>query len=310
MPPNHRLDVAAPVPVRKLVHDFEALPDRRTLLRAGELRVVCAFAYEMPHVVEELGRLRELTFRAAGEGTGQPSDLDVHDQWYEHIVVWDELEQRIAGAYRIADVSSLLERDGLAALYTSTLFDYDLAFFDALGCAAELGRSFVRREYQSGSALWILWRGIGQWLSRHPACRHLLGPVSIDRGYTDSSIRAMAAELEGRLRDDRLARLVRPTVPLVCGGPTAVLASTGDPIQALEQRVRGLEPDGRGMPTLLRHYLKLGARSLALNVDPAFSDVIDALVVVSLDRVDPQRLARFMGPEAALPWFAAGRKAS
>jgi putative hemolysin len=64
------------------------------------------------------------------------------------------------------------------------------------------------------------------------------------------------------------------------------------------------------MPTLLRHYLKLGARSLALNVDPDFSDVIDALVVVSLDRVEPHRLARFVGPEAALAWFAGGRKAS
>lgn len=309
MPPDQRPDVAAPVPVPKLVHDFDALPDRRTLLRAGELRVVAGFAYEMPQVLEELGRLRELTFRAAGEGTGQASDLDVHDQWYEHIVIWDEHEQRIAGAYRIAEISNVLDREGLAGLYTATLFDYDIAFFDALGPAAELGRSFVRPEYQSSSALWILWRGIGQWLARHSTCRHLLGPVSIDRSYTDPSIRTMAAELEGRLRDDRLARLVRPTVPLVCG-PTPLLPNTGDPIQALEQRVRSLEPDGRGMPTLLRHYLKLGARALALNVDPAFSDVIDALVVVSLDRVDPHRLARFMGPEAALPWFAAGRKAS
>jgi putative hemolysin len=309
MPPTERPDVIPPVPIRKLVHDFDALPDRRTLLRAGEIRVVAARAYEMPHVMDEVGRLRELTFREAGEGTGNASDLDVHDGWYEHIVAWDEHAQAIVGAYRIADIPEVLEREGLPGLYTATLFDYDIAFFDTLGPAAELGRSFVRSEYQTGSALWILWRGIGQWLARHPACRHLVGPVSIDRRYTDRSIRAMAAELEGRLRDEDLAPLVRPTVPLP-RGPTPILPSTGDPIQALEQRVRSLEPDGRGMPTLLRHYLKLGARALALNVDRAFADVIDALVVVSLDRVDPHRLVRFMGPDAVLPWLAAGKKAS
>jgi putative hemolysin len=303
--------VLPPVPTGLLRRDLAALASHHLVLKAGELHVYVASASSLPHVLREIGRLREITFRAVGEGSGLSCDVDRFDRWYEHLFIWDDLEQQIVAAYRIGYVPRIASLRGMGGLYTATLFRYSETLFEALGPCAELGRSFVRPEYQSGSALWILWRGIGQWLARNPECRHLMGPVSIDRNYRDHSIHLMAAHLESRFFDQELAQHVEPKVPFVRrdSGPVPTCPdTTGDSLKDLERLVRASEPDGRGIPILLRHYLRLGGRVLGLNVDPDFSDVVDALVVVSLDRVEPHRLARFMGPEAFSR--VAGRKAS
>jgi putative hemolysin len=303
--------ILPPVPTRLLRGDVAALGPQHLVLEAGEFRAFVATAPSLPHVLPEIGRLREITFRAIGEGSGLACDVDRFDGWYEHLFLWDDLEEKIVGAYRIGYVPGIASLRGLAGLYTATLFRFSDTFFDVLGPCAELGRSFVRPEYQSGSALWILWRGIGQWLARTPACRHLMGPVSIDRKYRDHSIHLMATHLESRFFDREMAGHVEARVPFVrrdSGLPPAGVDATGDGLKDLERWVRASEPDGRGIPILLRHYLGLGGRVLGLNVDPHFSDVVDALVVVTLDRVEPHRLTRFMGPEATSR--VAGRKAS
>jgi len=119
--------------------------------------------------LQEIGRLRELTFRAAGEGSGKTSDIDLFDAYYLHLFLWDREANAIVGAYRMGLADEIIMRYGKRGLYTQSLFRYGTRFLQTLNPAIELGRSFVRLEYQrSFSPLLLLWRGIGQFILRSP----------------------------------------------------------------------------------------------------------------------------------------------
>ena len=161
-----------------LAADVAGLAESRRLVRTGDLSVWIAPAAEIPHVLAEIGRLREIAFRAAGEGTGKAADLDAFDDEYLHLFVWSEAKREVVGAYRLAG-SDVVER-----LYTSTLFRYDAQFLRRMGPALELGRSFVRVEYQKSFApLLLLWKGIGKYVAGNPRYKVLFGPVSISNRY-------------------------------------------------------------------------------------------------------------------------------
>src|SRR4051794_37183033 len=159
------------------------------LLRSGDLAVYLATAAEIPNTLIELGRLREITFRAAGEGTGKSLDLDRFDAHYLHLFVWNARRREIVGAYRLAPTDR--------PLYTETLFQYGPEFLERVGPAVELGRSFVRVEYQKGFApLLLLWKGIGAFIGRNPQYKTLFGPVSISNQYAAISRELMVGFLE------------------------------------------------------------------------------------------------------------------
>ena len=138
--------------------------------------------------MREIGRLREQTFRASGEGTGKARDLDRFDAYYTHLVLWNQERREIAGAYRICNVQHVLHRYGMRGLYTATLFRFQPKFFAKVGPALELGRSFVHLDYQRQYApLLVLWKGIGSYLVRHPETPILFGAVSISADYSPAS---------------------------------------------------------------------------------------------------------------------------
>jgi len=139
------------VPAANLAAEIAALPESCALSRSGDLTVYLVQASDAPSVLRELGRLREITFRAAGEGTGKPRDLDEFDQHYLHLFVWNARKQELVGAYRLARTDVVRKQFGVSGLYTATLFRYSDPFLDRMGPAIELGRSFVRQEYQKGS---------------------------------------------------------------------------------------------------------------------------------------------------------------
>ncbi len=138
---------------------------------------------ESSAVLREIGRLRELTFRRVGEGTGKRRDLDVHDQYYQHLVLWDPRALEIAGAYRIGVCAQILQQQGVAGLYTHSLYEFTPQFLPLLQQAVELGRSFVSPAYQGKACLDYLWQGIGAWLAQQPQVRYLFGPVSMSASY-------------------------------------------------------------------------------------------------------------------------------
>jgi putative hemolysin len=267
--------------------------------------VYCARAAELPSVLREIGRLREVTFRAAGEGTGREVDLDRFDARYWHLFAWNTERREIAGAYRVGRIGT---GDGATIprhLYTRTLFRYGRRFLGELGPALELGRSFVRQEYQRDyGTLMLLWKGIGHFVARHPQCRVLFGPVSISADYSAASRELLVAALSGPRFASSLARLVQPkrALELRCRKPGD--ARTALSADLLDELVRGAERDGKGLPVLLRQYLRLGGRLVAFSVDPEFGEVVDGLMVVDLAQVAQPVLQRYMGREGAAGFLA------
>ncbi len=133
------------------------------LIENADFAVYTARASELPHALDELGRLREVTFRAAGEGTGRSADLDEFDAYYWHLLLWSKEKRELAGAYRAGNTDEIIRRHGVKGLYTNTVFRYDERLFLKIGSALELGRSFVRPEYQRQYApLLLLWKGIAR----------------------------------------------------------------------------------------------------------------------------------------------------
>ena len=290
--------IIAPIDPERLSCEIETLPPEMLLVSSGRLRVYCAPTSRIPWTLQELGRLRELTFRAVGEGTGRSADIDVFDDYYEHLFIWNTEKSEIVGAYRLGRTDEISRRFGKRGLYTSTLFDYNELFIKLMGSALELGRSFVRVEYQkSFASLMLLWKGIGEYVSRHPRYCRLIGPVSISNDYRPVS----RDLLVGFLRTKHLIALgptlVRPKQPFrgrfsvrSLGGQHETL---GD-IEALSTVVADLEPDGKGAPVLLRQYLKLGGRMLGFNVDSDFGNALDCLVLVDLRKTNPRVLRKYM----------------
>jgi putative hemolysin len=299
-------------PRELLAAEVAALGPEALMAESGDMAVICAEATRIPHIVREIGRLREITFRAAGEGTGKSLDIDAFDPYYLHLFLWNREKQEIAGGYRIGRTDEILDRFGKRGLYTSTLFDYKTGFLNGIGPALELGRSFVIEEYQRGYApLLLLWKGIGRFVVRNPHYRVLFGPVSITNDYHSASRRMMVEFLKAQNFLPQLAKLVRartPYQPL-----TATLAETlfgrPEPIQATDIEevsdfVADIEPDAKGVPVLLRQYLKLGGKLLAFNVDPNFNNALDGLIFVDLAQTDRKTLERYMGKDGAGEFLA------
>ena len=255
---------------------------------------------KIPGVLPELGRLRELTFREAGEGTGRSSDLDSFDRYYTHIVLWNKERQEPVGAYRIGKTAEILPIRGADGLYTSTLFRFDEAFFPKLGPALELGRSFVRPEYQRQYApLLLLGKGIARYVAAHPETPTLFGAVSINGRYTRASRELIYRFFESRMSGDALRPLVHPRRPFRPGRIRSwdcrSICHAMQELDELADPITDMESDGKGIPILIKHYHRLGGRLLGFNVDAKFSNVLDGLVVMDLRQTQPSSLERYMG---------------
>ena len=276
--------------------EIARLPETSVLLASGEFRVIEAGAADIPLTLKEIGRLRELTFRSVGEGTGKACDLDAFDRSYRHLFLWNAVRCEVAGAYRVGRTDELVAGAGPRGLYTSTLFVLKRRFLDRIGPALEMGRSFVRPEYQkSYSPLLLLWKGLARMVVRDPRYRMLFGPVSISNSYKNASRRLMASYFEGAATSPGLARLVRPKTPLRGQHWLARAARTlVHDLDDLLTIIDDIEADTKGIPVLLRQYLKLGGKILAFNVDRDFADTLDGLIVVDLLAADPRQLERYM----------------
>ncbi len=286
--------IAAPVPSDILAEELSRLPASQTLHVSGDYRVLLVRGAQVPSVMREIGRLREVSFRAVGEGTGKALDIDVYDDWYLQLLVWHQSQRQVLGAYRLCMTDVVYREVGVDGLYTKSLFVYDDSFLSRLGPALEMGRSFVRPELQgAGRVLALLWRGVGRLVSACPRYRQLFGPVSVSSTYSAQSRHLIAGSLStGQFRHE-LYGAVAPLRPVAGLEP----ASLAQDITDLSKRVTSQELDGKGLPILVKEYAKLGGRFLAFSVDPSFGDAMDGLVAVDLDRTAPRLLQLYMGPD-------------
>jgi putative hemolysin len=297
----HHEDLLPPLDQEAVAAEMAALGAENELEESRDFRVYVANAAQIPRTLIEIGRQRELAFREAGEGTGKELDLDSFDAHYKHLILWHRKESLIAGGYRFANTAEVLASRGLQGLYTTTLFWIDPKFFERMGPALEVGRSFICREYQRQYAsLAMLWKGIARYLARHPETPVLFGPVSISNTYHRTS-RELLFEFFRSQRGNPLSEWIRPKRPFrsrpLSDWEMRTIRYLLD-IEEMSSSIAEIEGDGKGVPVLLRQYLKLGGELLAFNVDKSFSNVLDGLILVDLRKTDPARLETFfMGKE-------------
>ncbi|MDT9583119.1 GNAT family N-acyltransferase [Stenotrophomonas indicatrix] len=291
--------LAAPVPPAQVATAIAAA----TVLgqTADGKQILLASCTADSPLLHELGRLRELTFRQVGEGTGRSRDLDDFDLHYQHIVIWDGTAQRIAGAYRIMRGAQALARRGLAGLYSASLFRYSDDAIPRIAEGLELGRSFVVPDYWGSRSLDYLWQGIGAYLQCQPGIRYLFGAVSISAALPRDAREQLVAYYQryygvadGRVQSNRPFQYF--AAPPCFGEMDAAAA-----FDVLKANLAAL---GTGVPTLYRQYTDLcepgGARFLAFGVDPDFSDSIDGLIEVDLHAIRPHKRKRYLR-DAGMP---------
>lgn len=257
------------------------------LSESGDTAVYVATASEIPALLDEIGQHREEAFRAVGEGTGRDRDLDEFDARYRHLFAWNTAKRELVGAYR------LCLTDGSTpprSLYTHTLFDYGAPFLKALGPAIELGRSFIRPEYQKKpTALLMLWKGIASLCGASGGEQRILfGPVSISNSYSPLSRKLLASYLRQHHWDAKLAGMVKARAPFALNPERLPVADISD----LNGAILDIEGD-LGVPVLLRHYLKIGARVAGFNIDAKFGQCLDGLMIADPARTDGSRMRRY-----------------
>ncbi len=285
----------------ELAAELAGLAEGSLLFSEAAFDVFVTRAALIPLSMHEIGRLREISFRAVGEGCGKPIDIDGYDETYHQIIVWHRENQEIVGGYRAGVVSEVTGGVGVRGLYTSTLFEFSPRLIEELGDAVELGRSYVRPEYQRQPLpLALLWRGIGMFMLAK-GHRRMFGPVSISSAYDSMSRELIMEFLERHRLSAPFSKLVAPRNPperheIPCWTEQERAEATTD-ILHVERLIEEIERGQRAVPVLLRQYLRLNARLLAFNVDADFSDVLDALMLFDMTQIDERIMLHYVGEE-------------
>ena len=251
--------------------------------------------------MNELGRLREITYRQVGEGTGLARDIDPYDAYYRHIVLWDDSASEIVGAYRIGEAWQIANSHGVDALYSQSIFQFTPAFEPYLDSAIELGRSFIQPHYWGSRALDYLWRGIGAYLSKHPQVRWLFGPVSISDAFPETAKYQLVHFYRTWFGNDQATVVARTGWPM----PTDVSAKLAerypgqDYAGEFKQLRQSLAELGTAVPTLFKQYSDLceagGVQFLDFGIDKAFADSLDGFILIDRDKLLPGKRKRYLG---------------
>ncbi len=253
-------------------------------------------------VINEIGRLRELSFRKVGEGVNKKRDIDKYDRYYKHIILWDEEDLEIVGAYRIAECVDVMQRFGEEALYTTTLFTYNEGFYDYLPDAIELGRSFIQPKYWGSRALDYLWYGIGAYLKNNPHIRYMYGPVSLSESYTKVATDMILYFYDKNFKDTD--SLVEAKLPYNFTTDEQLISNLQEELNAptykenFKTLKKALASINTNVPTLYKQYADLceegGIRFCAYNTDPDFSNCVDSFILVDIQKIKDSQKKRYI----------------
>ncbi len=249
-------------------------------------------------VIREIGRLREIAFRQVGEGTNKPRDIDRFDKTYKHLVLWDDAEQEIAGAYRIGEAGKLYEKYGIGGLYTSTLFDYQPTFIDLLPNAIELGRSFVQPKYWGKRSLDYLWLGLGAYLKANPSIHYLFGAVSLSDDFSKTAKNNLIALYSRHFQPSDhtdYAKARNPFRPSLRA--RRIYAEMGYK-EGFKHLKSNLKQQNLAVPTLYKQYAEFckpeATKFIDFNIDQNFSNCIDSLVLSDLRYIKKRNRKRYL----------------
>jgi len=280
-------DVIPFVDPSKIEMEVSQLREKYLLFESGEFQVFCSPSFCIPYIMNEIGRLREITFRLIGEGTNRAIDVDEFDLYYNQLFIWDSLAKKIVGAYRVGLGKDIMRQYGIKGFYIQSLFKISHKVFPALEQSLELGRSFIVSEYQKKPMpLFLLWKGILYFLLKHPEYRYLVGPVSISNRFSNFSKGMIIKYIMENHYNLQIGRHIRPRKKFVPTGlqnidTEIIMESSGD-LNKFDKFIKDVDTSNYTMPVLLKKYLKLNGKIVGFNIDPKFNNALDGLLFLDL----------------------------
>lgn len=301
--PREMAPIDSPVSPELLQAEIDSLNHEEHLLYTHSstgLQIYTAPGRDIPNLLKEIGVQREITFRAVGEGSGTACDTDEYDLFYDHLIMWDPAEHRIAGAYRMGRTDEIVKARGVTGIYNSEFFSLGNEFVNHVKNGLEMGRAFITAPYQKHPAsLDTLWMGIGRFVMKYPQYRLLYGTVSVSSDYSVRSRALIYEYLKCHCMNKKLAEHVEAKTPpsgMNLLSEDARLLPTGlADLRLLSAMVSDMEDDGRSIPVLLRQYLRLGGEMVSFNVDDEFGSTFDCLVLVDLTKAPDRLMTRYCG---------------
>lgn len=301
--------IIPPVPTE--VIEAELTPDKllRHTNKGGNL-IYIVTADDAPNTMREIGRLREIAFRCAGGGTGLECDIDRFDTMTppcRQLVVWDPDARLILGGYRYITGSDIrLLPDGSPRIATAHMFRFSPEFIERyLPRTIELGRSFVRIEYQSSKAgakalyaLDNLWDGLGALTVVHPDIKYLFGKVTMYPGYNHECRDMILYFLSKHFPDPD--RLVRPITPLDTHPDPermARLFTGGDYASDYKILNKAIRAHGINIPPLVNAYMSLSPtmRCFGTAINDEFGNVEETGIFMAIDEILEEKKKRHIG---------------
>jgi putative hemolysin len=276
-----------PIPIERLMPEIELLKKDYFLFDSNEYSVVCGPSIKTPNILNEIGRLREVTFREIGEGTNKSMDIDEFDLYFNQLIIWDNSQNKIAGAYRVGRGDEIMQQYGVKGFYIQTLFNIQKNFFPILEESLELGRSFIIKEYQRKPlSLFLLWKGILYFLLKNKQYRYLIGPASISNDFSKFSQSLIVDFFKTNYFDNELSQFILPRKRFkVKQNPNfdneIFIKNTGSDVKKLDKFIQDIEPD-YNTPVLFKKYIQLNAKLLGFNVDPKFNNCVDGLMILDI----------------------------
>ncbi len=257
------------------------------LLTSKNYEVYLAPAAKIPNLLHEIGRLREITFRAIGEGTNKAIDLDIFDHYYHHMFLWDTEAKCLAGAYRMGLGAEIYKTKGIDGFYLQDLFRFEPELHNMMSQSIELGRAFIIKDYQQKPMpLFLLWKGIVHTTLRFPDHKYLIGGVSISNRFSNFSKSLMIEFMKSHYYDPYLAQYITPKkefkVKLKDVDKDFVFDATESDLNKFDKFIDEIEPGALRLPVLLKKYIKQNARLIAFNVDPLFNNAVDGLMYIRI----------------------------
>ena len=277
--------------IHLFVKEIENLREKETrLLESKNYEVFFASAKDIPNLLHEIGRLREITFREVGEGTNKEIDLDKFDKYYHHLLLWDREANCLAGAYRMGLGKDIYKKYGINGFYIQTLFRIEPELYQMMENTIEMGRAFIIGEYQQKPMpLFLLWKGIVHVTLRYPEYKYLMGGVSISNQFSDFSKSLMIEFMKSHYYDPYVAQYIYPKkeykVKLKDGDKDFVFDATKADMQKFDKIIDEIEPGALRIPVLIKKYVKQNARLVAFNVDPKFNNAIDGLMYIKVSDI-------------------------